>query len=267
VNQRTSSFSSMYTFSAKEKDTETGYSYFGARYYSSDLSIWLSVDPMADKYPSMSPYVYCANNPVRCVDPNGEEIGIPPFLQRLINCVENKYNQAKSSIDDALHNFFSTIPYARQTPLPSTINNNYDALNIYFNGTGEPISLSNDLGNRVISTEQFKKKHQRILEGKTTSLTGYFTVDMTNEKDAFFIGRTRVDYAIDISSDKGNCTVTYTLFSDDGFWDPIDIGEDHNIGPVPDGAGDKRELPGGRPYAFKTQTRIYVFENPGYDEE
>lgn len=77
VNQRTGSFSSMYTFSAKEKDTETGYSYFGSRYYSSDLSIWLSVDPMADKYPSMSPYVYCANNPVRLVDPNGEEIGGP----------------------------------------------------------------------------------------------------------------------------------------------------------------------------------------------
>ena len=74
VNQRTSPFSSRYTFSAKEKDTETGYSYFGSRYYSSDLSVWLSVDPMADKYPSMSPYVYCADNPVRCVDPNGEDI-------------------------------------------------------------------------------------------------------------------------------------------------------------------------------------------------
>ena len=63
-----------YTFSAKEKDVETGLSYFGSRYYSSDLSIWLSVDPMSDKYPSLSPYVYCADNPVRCVDPNGEKI-------------------------------------------------------------------------------------------------------------------------------------------------------------------------------------------------
>ena len=63
-----------YTFSAKERDPETGLSYFGSRYYSRDLSIWLSVDPMAGKYPSLSPYVYCADNPVRCVDPNGEEI-------------------------------------------------------------------------------------------------------------------------------------------------------------------------------------------------
>ncbi len=63
-----------HTFSAKEKDTETGLSYFGARYYSSDLSIWLSVDPMAHKYPSLSPYVYCANNPIKLVDPNGEEV-------------------------------------------------------------------------------------------------------------------------------------------------------------------------------------------------
>ena len=67
---------STYTFSAKEKDSETGLSYFGSRYYSSDLSIWLSVDPMSAKYASLSPYTYCADNPVRCVDPNGEEIEI-----------------------------------------------------------------------------------------------------------------------------------------------------------------------------------------------
>ena len=75
---------STYTFSAKEKDSETGLSYFGARYYSSDLSIWLSVDPMSDKYPSLSPYVYCANNPVKLVDPNGE--AIDPTSQDEWNC-------------------------------------------------------------------------------------------------------------------------------------------------------------------------------------
>ncbi|MBP5563022.1 MAG: hypothetical protein J6X51_03195 [Bacteroidales bacterium] len=49
------------------------WSCFGSRYYSSDLSIWLSVDPMAAKYPSLSPYTYCADNPVRLVDPNGKD--------------------------------------------------------------------------------------------------------------------------------------------------------------------------------------------------
>ena len=63
----------IFTFSAKEKDSETGFSYFGSRYYSSDLSIWLSVDPMSDKYPSLSPYVYCADNPIVIKDPNGME--------------------------------------------------------------------------------------------------------------------------------------------------------------------------------------------------
>ncbi len=74
VDQRSSNWNAMYTFSAKEKDTETGYSYFGSRYYSSDLSVWLSIDPQASKYPSLSPYVYCADNPVRLVDPEGEEV-------------------------------------------------------------------------------------------------------------------------------------------------------------------------------------------------
>ena len=43
-----------------------------ARHYHSDLSLWLSVDPMSDKYPSTSPYAYCGNNPVVLKDPNGQ---------------------------------------------------------------------------------------------------------------------------------------------------------------------------------------------------
>ena len=42
-----------------------------ARHYHPTLSIWLSVDPMADKYPGVSPYVYCGNNPIVLKDPDG----------------------------------------------------------------------------------------------------------------------------------------------------------------------------------------------------
>jgi RHS repeat-associated protein len=60
-----------YTFSAKERDLETGYSYFGARYYDAGLSVWLSVDPMAFLYPDQSPYSYVGNRPIMVTDPNG----------------------------------------------------------------------------------------------------------------------------------------------------------------------------------------------------
>ena len=69
-----------FTFTAKERDEETGYGYFGARYMDHELTtMWLSIDPMADKYPSISPYAYCNWNPVKLVDPNGMEVDDPPL--------------------------------------------------------------------------------------------------------------------------------------------------------------------------------------------
>ena len=74
VNIRTTGYSERFTFTGKERDEETGYGYFGARYMDHELTaMWLSVDPMADKYPSISPYAYCAWNPIRLVDPDGNE--------------------------------------------------------------------------------------------------------------------------------------------------------------------------------------------------
>ena len=63
--------------------SETGYSYFGARYYDSDLSgLFLSIDPMADKYPFISPYAYCAWNPLKLVDPDGMEMWKPEITSK-----------------------------------------------------------------------------------------------------------------------------------------------------------------------------------------
>ena len=72
VNHRIGGYNERYTFTGKERDEETGYTYHGARYYdASFLTSWLAIDPMADKYPSMSPYNYCAWNPICAIDPNG----------------------------------------------------------------------------------------------------------------------------------------------------------------------------------------------------
>ena len=80
------------SFTGKERDEETGYGYFGARYMDHDLmTLWISVDPMADKYPSISPYAYCAWNPVKLVDPKGREVYINGSqADRAAECLQTK---------------------------------------------------------------------------------------------------------------------------------------------------------------------------------
>ncbi len=65
-------YATRYKFNGKELDPQTGYYYYGARYYDPVISRWLSVDPLAEKYPGLSPYNYTANNPVMLVDPDGK---------------------------------------------------------------------------------------------------------------------------------------------------------------------------------------------------
>ena len=59
------------------------YTDFGARHYSPTLSRWLVPDPLSEKYYDVSPYAYCANDPVNLVDPDGEKVifvhGLPKF--------------------------------------------------------------------------------------------------------------------------------------------------------------------------------------------
>jgi RHS repeat-associated protein len=67
-------------FNAKELDEETGLYYYGARYYDGRVSLWISTDPMQEKYPNMSSFAYCANNPILYTDPDGSDIVITGAL-------------------------------------------------------------------------------------------------------------------------------------------------------------------------------------------
>ena len=72
IEERNNTWNTPYLFNAKEFDEETGMYYYGARYYEPRLSLWMSVDRFAEKYPYSSPYVYCLEKPLNFIDLNGD---------------------------------------------------------------------------------------------------------------------------------------------------------------------------------------------------
>ena len=95
IEERNNTWNTPYLFNAKELDEETGMYYYGARYYEPRLSLWMSTDPMQEKYPNINSYCYTSNNPIKFIDPDGEKLVLAgsrqdrmkvlKFLQRLTN--------------------------------------------------------------------------------------------------------------------------------------------------------------------------------------
>ncbi len=106
-------------FNGKETDNEVkgaGNSLdFGARIYDSRLGRWLSLDPLMKKYPSYSPYIYCSNNPIFFVDPDGnivygyQELKANPDLKAGILLVEKSlvYRQVFNQFNNSTGKYYS----------------------------------------------------------------------------------------------------------------------------------------------------------------
>ena len=104
------------TFTGKETDCETGFSYFGARYYDPTLmTSFLSIDRYADKYPSLSPYHYCAWNPIRLTDPTGDtckfaskedEAYIKKLLDHQSGDYSKTFEEKFKTLEESTHNYY-----------------------------------------------------------------------------------------------------------------------------------------------------------------
>ena len=68
-----------YKYNGKELQDEMGLNMYdyGSRLYDPARAGWSNVDQLAEKYPSIYPYAYVANNPVNLIDPDGREIVDP----------------------------------------------------------------------------------------------------------------------------------------------------------------------------------------------
>ena len=76
VDEHNTTYEQPWKFNGKELDAETGLYYYGARYYEASLTAWYGPDKLAEDYPSIGSYVYCAANPISITDPDGNDIKI-----------------------------------------------------------------------------------------------------------------------------------------------------------------------------------------------
>lgn len=90
-----------YKFTEKERDTETMYDYFGARYYDPQIARWHAMDP-ADEF--FSPYLYVGNNPVNFIDPDGRQVDSPENdVREEGNIFEALGREIVSSVNDVFN--------------------------------------------------------------------------------------------------------------------------------------------------------------------
>ena len=188
-----SNYNTPYKFSAKEKDQETGFNYFGARYYVDYMYVWLSVDPMSDKYPSMSPYMYCGGNPVAYVDPDGERIFLRGSKEQKSSYV-SLINQNTSNVRASV-GFFGVMKI--KVVNPNKTNSSFDQclLDSYNNKGNKVVAKLNDFNKQENS--EFTKSY-RESKGKSSMDIDLNGMNILNDSDPVLFKlftQRAVDYA------------------------------------------------------------------------
>jgi RHS repeat-associated protein len=91
-----------YRYNGKELETMNGLNQYdyGARRREAGLPMWTAVDPLAEKYYSISPYAYCGGNPINKLDPDGQDEYEINKKGEVVNIVTNTNHDSFHIVDD-----------------------------------------------------------------------------------------------------------------------------------------------------------------------
>jgi RHS repeat-associated protein len=132
-----------YLFNAKELDEESGMYYYSARYYAPP--VFTSRDPLFEKYPWISPYAYCANNPLKYIDPTG--MLYTDFVNSETgDCMH--IDDGKDQVVIINNSDYKTISNMNQTQYSNMSSTQQSSYNQILNG-GEKIEMNSTLGKTI----------------------------------------------------------------------------------------------------------------------
>ena len=85
-----------FKYNGKELDRMHGLDWYdyGARMYDPAMGLFTQVDPLAEQYPHLNPYQYCAGNPVKYVDPDG----MKPRRREALAMADDVYDPGKKDL-------------------------------------------------------------------------------------------------------------------------------------------------------------------------
>jgi RHS repeat-associated protein len=90
-----------YRYVGKERDSESGLYYYGARYYSAWTCRFISIDPLSNKYAHITPYNYADNNPINDFDIDGMQDGNTQAIPVANQTGDKTWDAAVKSLMDA----------------------------------------------------------------------------------------------------------------------------------------------------------------------
>ena len=198
--ESTGGTSQRFKYNGKEFDRTNGVDWYdyGARHMTPDAGRFTTIDPMAEKYYNISPYAYCADNPINLIDKEGKKINIAKNRSQVLLWINSLTNgeftinkkgdlAAPLSYNDVGSSYYTSM-LLTAIKSPNTIyvfvdneilaNGEYKSLENYGEGATIPLNYEVDMkivvsgkpynglkdcdGNKLVDTPNYILAHELV---------------------------------------------------------------------------------------------------------